>query len=338
MRFFAFGVICVLLAVSLVAAGATETVIVYDDFESPDGYTLDDYLAKWSNPYGLGEMDPSAHGDTRTFENGQFSISAVPFVTSYDFGVYDHIKYLALSNEVFAVPRKGSITFMADIEAVTPGTIPGRVVEGVYVESGQPYREVVLEGQQAGATLHMIDFYTGQLFDWFVYGNKAFALTERLPSLVTGSPLPAGIDEMYTQIIKEIELSPGMHTFAIRYTKKQNDDQVEFLVDGQVVVSKYTNIGVPLDKQGVSFITYPSLGDGEPLKDQIQFVSMAHGLFSLLDAFPFQHPDAPEYFVSIPVENRIFGQGAAATFDNFRVVTRSEAIGYGAEVRGPSQR
>jgi hypothetical protein len=308
-----------MLIVAGLRAETPFTVINYDDFEAPGGYTLADYYAKWSNPFGLGEMDASAHGDTRIFSNGTFSISAVPFLTGVDFGVFDHIKYFALGNESFAVPSKGSITFSADIEAWTPGTVPGRVIEGTFVESGQPYRAVTLEGQQAAATLHMIDFVTGQLFDWFVYGNKAFALTERLPSIVTGSPVPAGIDEIYTQIIKEVELTPGTHNFGIRYRKKENFDQVEFLVDGKVAVKKYTNIGIPLDKQGVQFITYPSLGDGEPLKDQIQYFSIAHGLFSLLDAFPFQHPDAPEYSVSIPIENRLFGQGASAVFDNFTV-------------------
>jgi hypothetical protein len=42
----------------------------------------------------------------------------------------------------------------------------------------------------------MIDFYTGQLFDWFVSGNTAFTLTERLSSAVTGSPLFVGRDKM----------------------------------------------------------------------------------------------------------------------------------------------
>ncbi len=48
-------------------------------------------------------------------------------------------------------------------------------------------------------------------------------------------------------------------------------------------------------------------------------VAIGHGLFSLLDAFPFQHPESPELAVSIPVANRIFGQGARASFDNVRV-------------------
>jgi hypothetical protein len=317
MKFFLCGL---LVAPAIANADKTTTTIVYDSFETSGGYTLADYQSKWNSPYGLGELEASAHGDTRVFDNSDFYIEAAPFLTAYDYSVYDHIKYLALSNQSFSVPNNGSITFAADITAQTPGTVPGRVIEGTYLQSGDPYAEVVLEGQQAGATLHMIDFYTGQLFDWFVSGNSAFALIERLPSIVTGSPVEAGIDKMYTQIIEEFDITPGTHNYAIRYTKKENKDFVEFLIDGKVVTKSIRDIGIPLDVQGVDYITYPSLGPGEKLKSQISEFAIAHGMFSLLDAFPFQHPDAPDLNVSIPVENRIFGQGVRANFDNFVVV------------------
>ena len=64
---------------------------------------------------------------------------------------------------------------------------------------------------------------------------------------------------------------------------------------------------------------YPSTGPGERVAQNISGIAIGHGLFSLLVAFPFQHPDAPELSVSIPVANRLFGQGARATFDDFRV-------------------
>jgi len=41
--------------------------------------------------------------------------------------------------------------------------------------------------------------------------------------------------------------------------------------------------------------------------------SMAH---RTLDAFPFQHPEAPALNVSIPLSERLFGQGARARFAN----------------------
>ena len=61
-----------------------------------------------------------------------------------------------------------------------------------------------------------------------------------------------------------------------------------YLLDGKRV-SKVENVGIPLDAQGVRFSgIYASLGPGELLRKQINSVTIAHGLFSLLDAFPFQ--------------------------------------------------
>lgn len=296
--------------------GYAYKTIVYDNFEKSGGYTLSDYLSKWSNIYGPGEM--GVH-ETRDFSTGRFSIDAAPFQTAYDFSVYDHIKYLGVSNQAFVVPQDGSVEFSIQIDAQTPGTQPGRIINGVYTQTNAPYAAATIEGQQAGATLHMIDFNTGQLFDWFVSGSTAFTLIERLPSAVTGSPNFVGRDKMYTQIIKEVPIRSGPHIVSIRYTRDADSDLVEYMLDGRVV-STVSNVGVPLDVQGVDYTgTYPSLGPGEPVRSQIGAVAIGHGLFSLLDAFPFQHPDVPELSVSIPIANRIFGQGARAKFDNVTV-------------------
>jgi hypothetical protein len=299
------------------------TVVEYDSFEKAGGYTMADYLAKWSNPYGTGEM---SLGDTRAFAGGKFSIDAAPFRTGADFSVFDHIKYFALSNEAFAVPKNGSITFEVEIDAETPGTVPGKVITGTYgppgsYPNGAPYAATVLQGQQAGATLHMIDFATGQLFDWFVAGERAFCLVERLPSNVTGSPDHVGREKMYTQIIREIPAGPGPHKVAIKYTRTPQSAFVEYFFDN-ARVARVDDVGIPLDAQGEDYTgIYPSLGPGELLRGKVNTVSIGHGLFSLLDAFPFQHPEAPELSVSIPIEHRLFGQGARARFDNFKVTT-----------------
>jgi hypothetical protein len=303
------------------------TTVVYDSFSADGGYAIGDYLTKWVNGFGPGEM---AFGDTREFDNDTFHVAAAPFQTAADFSVFDHIKYLATSTQSFDVPAHGSVTFSAEISAATPGTQPGRVVHGCYGPSGsftsladpcdQPYSATVLEGQQAGATLHMIDFATGQLFDWFVSGSTAFILTERLPATLIG---PAGgtRDTMYTQIIDEFPISSGPHTVAITYTREPGQSYVEFFLDGRRV-AKVGKVGVPLDAQNRRYTgIYPSMGPGEILKDEIGSVFIGHGLFSLLDAFPFQHPDAPELSVSIPLSERIFGQGAIADFDDFVVTT-----------------
>ena len=300
----------------------TTTVEVYDDFGRTD-YSLADYEEKWFNPYGLGEM---ALGDTRSFSRGAFRISAVPFRTGADFSVFDHLKYIAISNRSFSVPATGSLEISSTIKASTPGTEPGRVIHGTYLETGAPYAEPTLEGQQAGVVMNVIDFSTGQLFDWFVSGGTAFALIERLPSNVTGnaevgSPDYVGREKMYTQIIKEIPASRGTHTVSIRLNRDADGSSVDYFFDGRLI-AHVADIGIPLDVQGVPYTgIYPSLGAGEDLSAEVNNVVIGHGLFSLLDAFPFQHPEAPELSVSIPLSERLFGQGAVGTFDDFRVKT-----------------
>jgi Family of unknown function (DUF6081) len=321
----AFGISAALVR-DVSAGRPSVTRIVYDSFNG--NYDLDDYLTKWNNGFGPGEM---ALDDTREFDGSSFSVSALPFRTAADFSVFDHIKYLALSNQSFAVPEKGSVTFSTTIDATVAGTQPqGRVIHGVYGGPGcaedptcaadaEPWEGVALEGQQAGATLHMIDFATGQLFDWFVSGSTAFALVERLPATVIGSPTGATRDTMYTQIVEEVAIGDGPHDVAITFFRNRRKSYAEFTLDG-VRVARVDKVGVSLDVQDKAYTgTYPSLGSGEQLGSQIDSVTIGHGLFSLLDAFPFQHPDAPELSVSIPISERIFGQGAGATFEDFVV-------------------
>lgn len=304
------------------ATAADPTVIRYD------ADNMAEYNQLWTNPYGLGEM---ALNDTRTIVNGKFKVSAVPFQTAYDFSVYDHLKYIAVSSRPFAVPEVGSLEFSVDIKARTPGTREGRVIKGCYGAPGS-YQQVgdpcarkwkaeALQGQQAGVVLNMINFETGQLFDWFVSGDTAFALIERLPSNVTGIG-NVGLDKAYTQIIKQVPIDPGAtHNVSIRFSRDANGGKVRYQLDGETV-AVVKNIGVPLDVQGIDYTgIYPSLGSGEVLADQLDSFVIGHGLFSLLDAFPFQHPDAPQLSVSIPLSQRAFGQGAVGTFSDFRVRT-----------------
>ena len=307
------------------APGPSATTTIYDSFSKAGGYTIADYEAKWVNPYGLGEM---ALADTRNFAMNRFNVAAAPYQTAFDYSVFDHLKYIAISRASFPVPADGAVQVSSTIKASTPGTEPGRVIHGTYVQSGAPYAEPTLEGQQAGAVMNVIDFATGQLFDWFVSGSTAFALIERLPSNVTGntsdtsSPDYVGREQMYTQIIAEVPAAAGVsHRVSIRFTRDADRSSVGYFFDG-ALVAHVDDVGVPLDVQGVPYTgIYPALGPGEELGSQINSLVIGHGLFSLLDAFPFQHPEAPELSVSIPLSERAFGQGAIASFDDFKVKT-----------------
>ncbi len=296
-----------------------------------DASTEAEYGQLWANTFGPLEL---AAGGTRTTTKHGTTVSAVPFHVGADFSVFDHLKYIAISAQSFAVPETGSLEFSVDITAETPGTTADRVIHGCYGDPGSylnigdpcaaPFEQTVLQGQQAGVVLNMINFETGQLFDWFIAGDTAFALIERLPTVVTGSP-GTPLDLAYTQIIKEVKIKPGKkHRVAIRYTRGPDESFVEYFLDGSLF-TRVDNVGIPLDKQGVPFTGYaPSTGAGEPLKDRLDSFVIGHGLFSLLDAFPYQHPEAPALSVSIPISERLFGQGAIGSWDKFSVTTRTD--------------
>ncbi len=340
-----------MVTVSLSAIGLTASPLRADtgtaavSVVSYDSSSLQDYQSKWSNIYG--PLDNA----TTSITNGTFNVSDVPFKTGTDYSVFDHLKYMAVSNQQFPAPANGTLTFSVDIAASTPGAVDGHLVHGQYGPPGSydptkpdTYVEPVMEGQQAAVVLNMISFCTGQLFDWFVSSHTAFPLIERLPSSVTGNtsnqscPGAENVDltTAYTQIIKQVPIAPRVtHNVAIAYTQNGSSASVTYLLDGHAV-AKVNDVGVPLDKQGVAYSgTYPSLGPGEPLAGKIAFFQIGHGLFSLLDAFPFQYgctppttsgpgtcdPTTAPYSVSIPPSERAFGQGASGSFSNFRVVT-----------------
>jgi hypothetical protein len=307
------------------ALAAKSPVVTSQGYDSAD---LAEYLDKWDNPYGPGEL---ALDGERTVSDGSVRVRAVPFQTAADLSVFDHLKYIAISSSSFDVPENGALEFAVTIRARTPGTDKGRVIRGCYGPSmsyqavgdpcADPWSEKALEGQQAGVVLNMVNFQTGQLFDWFVGDDTAFALIERLPSNVTGSP-GVGVQKAYTQIVREIKVEPGVaHRVAIRFSRNANGSSVEYYLDGSSI-AKVNQVGVPLDVQGVKYTgIYPALGPGEKLVDQLDSFVIGHGLFSLLDAFPFQHPDRTDLSVSIPVSERSFGQGADGTWSDFEVTT-----------------
>ena len=311
-----------------------------------DSGTLAEYQQKWTNPYG--PLD----GAQPVVSKGAVQISAEPFKPGTDFSVFDHLKYIAISTKAFPAPKQGTVEFSVNIKASTPNAVAGHVVHGVYgppgsyTDSSLPaYAEAVLEGQQAGVVLNMIDFCTGQLFDWFVSSNYAFALIERLPTSVTGNTsnpncpgaTEVGLDKAYTQIIRNAPVAAGRgHSVSIAYSQNGSTSSVKYTLDGKVFAT-VSDVGVPLDRQNVDYTgIYPALGPGESLGGKINSFSIGHGLFSLLDAFPFQYGCAPPtapggqgvcdpatlpYSVSISPSERSFGQGATGRWDGFRVTT-----------------
>jgi len=296
--------------------------VTYDDFTDRSGtYGLADYHDRWlaSDRIPGFAAEPEALNTRAQGFPGELHLEATPFRTSRN-STLDHAKYFAQSTEYFDVPDHGQITFSADIEATTPGTDPSRSICPAPDEDAPC--KTVLEPRQAAATFHVLNIHeTGQLFDWFVGEEQAFCLTERLLS-----PLVHGVslDEGYTQILETVDISPGPHTYEIRYRRSPSGaDHAEWYLDGRKVAQQ-KKVGIPVDVQHpgrYDDITYPSIdATGERLRDEIQTFNVGHGLFSLLDEFPF-HPRYGDHFVSYPEDERLFGQGVEATFDTFEVTT-----------------
>jgi hypothetical protein len=179
---------------------------------------------------------------------------------------------------------------------------------------------------------NMTSVETGQVFDWFVSGSSVFALIGRLPSSVMHATLSGsdsndvGLERIYSQIVNSAPLRPGeTHSFALRYARDAAQSVVHYVLDGSLF-ARVDHVGIPLDTHDAPYTgvdrSYRGAA-GEELKERMDTFVMGHGLYSMLDAFPFQDPGAPHQAVSIPLAERLFGQGASGEFSEFKITTVS---------------
>ena len=193
--------------------------------------------------------------------------------------------------------------------------------------------------------MNMIDFCTGQLFDWFVSGNTAFTLIERLPTSVTQNTSDpacavnyAGPNEMYTQIIKEVPIFPALRIrsrFDTRAHRRHHSSSTSWT--GSSSRRSGTSACRSTCRAWITGYSPTIPGaTGENLRSKINAFTIGHGTFSLLDAFPYQWgwfdvctsgsldqltTAACGLSASIPPSERLFGQGVRAHFDTFTVTT-----------------
>ena len=309
-----------LLAFAAPAAAVHKTTVLYDDFAGG----AQAYPQKWSLFFSLEQQFGATN--LPSFAGGKLVLDAQPFRGWMDkscaplFQVCvnaDHVKYQAFSTRSFAVPRRGSVTLSADIEGLTSGTRPGYVVPA----TGRR----LPEAHQAAAVMQLLDPTVGQTFDWFVSRHEAIPKLER-----TLAPIgPVGLDRAYTQFLHPVAIGPGPHRYAMRYARGlARRDEADWYIDGKRVAVVH-DIGIPLDVQDPAHwghVVFRSLGPGQRVASRMNALSIGHGIYSFVDNFPFfpayeLFPAYQQFFVSIPKDQRIFGQGIDARFDNFRVVT-----------------
>jgi hypothetical protein len=137
-----------------------------------------------------------------------------------------------------------------------------------------------------------------------------------------GAAAEVGLSTMYTQIIGEVPVPAGQwHHLDIALARHGGQARAGSFLDHQLI-ARAEKTGIPLDKQGVPFTgIYPRAADGELVAGQLDAVRFGHGLFSLLDAFSFQHPGAtpriaPAWNAKVPLEadDSLAVEAAAAEF------------------------
>lgn len=307
-------------------AGVSQSLVRHRSVVSYNGFSdAASYTQKWLLFYSL-ELQFGAR-NLPAFSHGKLRLVANPFrgwmdktcVVGYPVCVNaDHVKYQAFSRRAFPVPRHGTVTVSADILALTSETRPGYVVRAT--------GRTIPEAEQAAAVLQMTEPSIVMTLDWFVSRHEAIPKIER-----TLAPVgTAGLDRAYTQFLPAVRIKAGRpHRFSIRYTRGLGKrDLAEWFLDGRPVAAVH-DVGIPLDVQDpkrYSGITFRSLGPGERVARKMNNIVIGHGLYSFVDNFPFfpayaLFPTYGGFFVSIPKQQRIFGQGVNATFSNFTVTT-----------------
>ncbi len=99
----------VLAAAALTATGAyggsasarpeTDPNVTQVRYDADD---TDEFADRWTYAYGPLEL---AAGATQEVTKKGITVDATPFRTSFDFSVFDHLKYLGISTDAFAVPE-----------------------------------------------------------------------------------------------------------------------------------------------------------------------------------------------------------------------------------------
>ncbi len=306
-------------------------------------------------PGGSIPTAPSTGWSRRSMRSGAVTLSDVPFKPGTDFSVFDHLKYIGISTQTFTVPKVGTVTFEVDIAASTPGATAGHVVHGVYGPPGSwsladPDRPALHRDGARGPAggrraqhdrlLHRPALRLVRLRRIGVPAHRAAAHLRdrqheqpRLPRRHGG------------------RARQGLHPDHQEHPAHAGPDppRRDLLLAQCRSVQRRLRARWPGRRHGHQR-RHPARPAGQPVRgraptrrwagreaaDQINSLSIGHGLFSLLDAFPFQYgcspattspgagacsPESAAYSVSLSPAERSFGQGAEGVFSGFRVTT-----------------
>ncbi|KAM9994658.1 hypothetical protein ACTFIZ_007788 [Dictyostelium cf. discoideum] len=278
---------------------------------------------KWNN-FQFGSF--VAEQGTLSKEDGYIRLESNPFTSTTQLSVLDHIKYLAVSNQVFSIPQGGSLFSNFSIRGKAFGNknhpFPLDLVQQNDIES---------EIRFASGSLNVLDFKTSIVADFMVSNSKLYALYERLP-FSRGEELGNYAAFVYTIPVADIKDQLKFIDVSVEYNSEKKSihwylhDKEVFKVDqvghfSQLIKNQQLNErggSLIMSKGGVETLTFPA------------GVQVCFGVFSLLDAtisgknMALVRLDDPSNKYYDPtnlekelkfhdeksiLENRIFGQG-----------------------------
>lgn len=208
----------------------------------------------------------SSNDGRLSIDNGKLVVNSNPF-TSTQTNVLDHPKYLIYTNQQFAIPETGELSF----SAVIGGACFGVEAQPFGAQVADPESDMRL----ATLAFNVIDFPNSFIFDFLITNRKIYALYERLDF----SRGTLGNYAAYTFSIPVADNMPGQsHRYSINFNA--DEKSVRWLVDGREVYKVY-GAGSLLSRQFMSL----DLG-GQQEIDFPKTLQVGFGTFSLLDAYP----------------------------------------------------
>ncbi|KAN0015891.1 hypothetical protein ACTFIU_005840 [Dictyostelium citrinum] len=266
-----------------------------------------------------------AEQGTLSKEDGYIRLESNPFTSTTPLSVLDHIKYLAVSNQVFSIPQGGSLFSNFSVRGKAFGNknhpFPSDLVE----------QDIESEIRFATGSLNVLDFKTSIVADFMLSNSKLYALYERLP-FSRGDQLGNYAAFVYTIPVADINDQSKFNDISVEYNDEKKsihwylDNKEVFKVDrvghfSQLIENQQLNErggSLIMSKGGVETLAFPT------------DIQICFGVFSLLDATirgknmalvrlddpsnKYYDPSNLEkelkfYDEKSILENRIFGQG-----------------------------
>ncbi|KAK5583502.1 hypothetical protein RB653_005098 [Dictyostelium firmibasis] len=132
----------------------------------------DDVNGKWAH-FQFGSF--VAEQGALSKEDGYLRLESNPFTSTTALSVLDHIKYLAVSNQVYTIPEGGSLFSNFSVRGKAFGNknhpFPSDLVKD----------DIESEIRFATGSLNVLDFKTSIVADFMISNSKLYALYERLP-------------------------------------------------------------------------------------------------------------------------------------------------------------